>query len=126
MTVSKVTITAADILNGLWSLLNGPSKNGGLTTGQRKALKLILECRGGQEFLTTRTENELEELPHRLWEWAHMTLPKKTRAKLKAQAWATWVGFLIMRGPCYARRTEDERLSYWREGNWPKADSKAV
>jgi hypothetical protein len=41
MTVSKVTITAGEILNGLWSLLNGPSKNGGLTTSHVRRQKVV-------------------------------------------------------------------------------------
>jgi hypothetical protein len=52
-----------------------------------------------------------------------MELPKQTRAKLKAQAWETYVAFLIMRGSCCAHRTEDERLFYWRQGRWPATRS---
>jgi hypothetical protein len=114
-----VTVTAEWILNGLWKLLTGPSKGLGLTAPRRKALKLILEFEGGQDFLTIRPEREIEGLLHALWELAHMRVPKQTRAKLKAKVWATYVAFLIMRGSCCAHRSEDERLFYWREGHWP-------
>jgi hypothetical protein len=123
MTSSGVTITAQVILNGLCELLTGPSKGMGLTAPRRDAFKLILQCHGGQDFLTTRPEREIEGLLHCLWESAHMELPKQTRAKLKAQAWETYVAFLIMRGSCCAHRTEDERLFYWRQGRWPATRS---
>ena len=119
MTNSDSTITAQWILNGLWELLTGPSKGVGLTAPRRNALKLILECKGGQEFLITRPERDIEELLHRLWESANLNRANKTRAGLKALVWATYVAFLIMRGSCCAHRIEDERQFYWHEGHWP-------
>ena len=85
MTSSEVTVTVEWILNGLWKLLTGPSKDLGLTAPRRNALKLILECEEGQNFLTTRPEREIEGLLHCLWELAHMRLPKQ-KAELALEA----------------------------------------
>src|SRR5215468_8315068 len=101
---------------GLWKLQTGPSKGLGLTAPRRNALKLILQCEEGQNFLTTRPEREIEGPLHRLRDFAHMELPTKTRAK--EATCLTCVAFLMMRGSC-AHRTDDENLFYWREGHWP-------
>ena len=82
----EVTITANEIITKLWKLLNtSPIKTGGLTGSQRAALKLLLEIRGGEEFLTSRLHGEIEGLLHCVWESAHKNVAK-TRANLKAQA----------------------------------------
>jgi hypothetical protein len=59
-----MTITANDIITWLWELANTtPSKTRGKKTGsQKSALKLLLDIRGGLEFIVRRPEEELEEL----------------------------------------------------------------
>ena len=59
-----MTITANDIITRLWELANTtPSKTKGKNTGsQKSALKLLLDIRGGLEFIARRPEEELEEL----------------------------------------------------------------
>jgi hypothetical protein len=115
----EVTITANEIITKLWKLLNtSPSKTGGLTGSQRAALKLLLEIRGGEEFMTSRPQGEIEGLLHCVWEAAHKNVAK-TRANLKAQAWATAISMLILRGQAFAGKTNEERLFYWQHGRWP-------
>jgi hypothetical protein len=115
----EVTITANEIITELWKLLNtSPSKTGGLTGSQRAALKLLLEIRGGEEFMTSRRQGKIEGLLHCVWESAHKNVAK-ARANLKAQAWATAISMLILRGQAFAGKTNEERLFYWRQGCWP-------
>jgi hypothetical protein len=109
----EVTITANEIITKLWKLLNtSPSKTGGLTGSQRAALKLLLEIRGGEEFMTSRPQGEIEGLLHCVWEAAHKNVAK-TRANLKA------ISMLILRGQAFAGKTNEERLFYWQHGRWP-------
>jgi hypothetical protein len=82
------------------------------------ALKLLLEIRGGEEFLTGRPKGEIEGLLRCAWESAHKDV-KKTRAMLKRQALATALGMLILRGRAFAGKTNEERSFYWRHGCWP-------
>lgn len=115
----ELTISVQWILNGLWELLTAPRNGVGLTKPRRDALKLLLSCRGGEEFITTRPESEIAGLLYRLWEFAHANPVKATRKNVIERAWATHVAFLLMRGSCCAHRTEDEQFFYWREGHWP-------
>jgi hypothetical protein len=59
-----MTITANDIITTLWELANTTrSKTRGKKTGSQKfALKLLLDIRGGLEFIVRRPGEELEEL----------------------------------------------------------------
>src|SRR5215475_11835668 len=98
MASSEVTVTAEWILNELWKLLTGPSKGLALTTPRRNALKLILECEGGQTFLTTRPERELEGLLHCLWELAHRRLPNYAGFMLRS-SYRRRAPVLLARGP---------------------------
>ena len=54
-----------------------------------------------------------------LQKWVHRPL-NKTRGDVNRRAWVTSVALKIVRGPRYARKTEEERLSYWADGRWPK------
>jgi len=99
-------------------LNTSPIKTGSLKGSKRAALKLLLEIRGGEEFLASRPQGEIEGLLNCVWESAHKNVAKK-RANLKAQAWATAVSMLILHGRCFVSRTGEERLFYWRHGYWP-------
>jgi len=115
----QVTITASEIITGLWGLLNAqPAKDGTLRGSQRTALHELLTIRGGQEFVRARAGSEVEKLLHCAWQSAHQDL-KKTRANLKRQALATALAMLIFRGQAFAGKTTEDRSFYWRHGHWP-------
>ena len=113
-----ITITANEILAGLWQVLNGsPKKTGGLTNRQIATLERLMEIRGCEEFLTTVPAEEIDRLLHRLWDFAHMAVAKEPRTVLRTRALATSIALRIMR--CRADRTGEEHLFYWRHGHWP-------
>jgi hypothetical protein len=115
-----LNITAELIFSGLWRILTIPKSGLGLTAPQREALRVILCCRGGEEFITARPESEIAGLLRCLWESAHTKPAREPRKNLLERCWETHVAFRIMRGSSCAHRTEDERILYWREGCWPK------
>jgi hypothetical protein len=51
--------------DSLWKLANGQGDTRGKMGSQKRALKLLLEIRGGVEFVISRRPEELEELERR-------------------------------------------------------------
>jgi len=64
-----MTVKADQILprmwDSLWKLANGPGNALGNIGSQKRALKLLLEIRGGVEFVIGKSSVELEELQRR-------------------------------------------------------------
>ena len=110
------TITADDILVGLWHIVNeSPRRTSGLTNGQIAALKLLMEIRGYGEFITTLPSEEIERLLHRLWDFARRGKMNESRPALRRRALVTWIALRIMR--C-REKTDEEWQFYWRHGYW--------
>ena len=59
-----------DMITSLWNITNTPpAETCGKLGTQRRALRLLLEIRGGVEFVITRPKEELEELVRRgIWQ----------------------------------------------------------
>jgi hypothetical protein len=59
-----------EMIRSLWKLTNTPpATTGGKVGAQRRAFRLLLEIRGGVEFVITRPKEELEELVRRgIWQ----------------------------------------------------------
>ena len=58
-----------DMIRSLWNITNTPpAETSGKLGTQRRALRLLLEIRGGVEFVITRPKEEREELVRRgIW-----------------------------------------------------------
>jgi|SRR5580698_22431 hypothetical protein len=83
--MTVVTITAEDIITGLWDIATrNPSKANRKRGNQKRAFKLILDIRGGVGFIACRPKTEIDELARRgvcspdlptiLWEMAEIEL----------------------------------------------------
>jgi len=61
-----VTVTAKDIINGLWDMANtSPSKTRGKIGSQKSALRGLLSMKVGLDFIVRRPAAELDELGRR-------------------------------------------------------------
>jgi hypothetical protein len=64
--MTVVTVTAKDIIIGLWNIANlDPSKTNGKIGSQKRAFKELLKIRSGVEFVVCKPWAELDELARR-------------------------------------------------------------
>jgi len=111
------TITAHDILVGLWHIVNeSPRKSSGLTKSQIAALKLLMEFTGARSSSLLSRRRKSKGFCIAFGNFAHRGKANESRPALRRRALATWIAVRIMR--CRAEKTDEEQRFYWRHGYW--------